>query len=223
MGIEAFIEKSKGKGWHVWIFAAEWVPAEFMRRALLAAHQMADVPVVEVNPKQVDLTSTKAGLGNYVNLPYFGGRQPGHREVVDFARMAPDALPNEHSMYPVEEFVSAARDGLAPHGTLFEAAKLYVPPAPKRAVVRDSEYEGDLWMATRRLSGLGFVLFRDGPLEGQDRSNKLAQLAHKCAEADLTPEQTMAVLKDADERWGKFFERADCDEQLWRLVENAHG
>jgi hypothetical protein len=68
-GVHAFVEKSRSKGYHVWVFASEPVLASDMRRMLLAAHQVADYPAREVNPKQEQLTSIMQ-YGNYVRLPY---------------------------------------------------------------------------------------------------------------------------------------------------------
>ena len=41
-GINAWIERSRSKGYHVWVFADGVVSAEDMRRMLLVAHQVAD-------------------------------------------------------------------------------------------------------------------------------------------------------------------------------------
>ena len=54
-GVTSWIECSRSKGYHVWVFATEPVSAEIMRNMLLAAHQVAEVPATEVNPKQTTL------------------------------------------------------------------------------------------------------------------------------------------------------------------------
>jgi hypothetical protein len=215
LGIEAHIERTKGKGWHVWVFATNWVPALVMRMALLAAHQLADVPVVEVNPKQVDLTSTRQGLGNYVNLPYFYGAEPGKRVVVDSDQQPVD----------LQDFVEVAAAQATPIQTLVEAGRLYVAPPPKQQVTIHKPYEGNLRALTVKLNGLAFTIFRDGPREGMDRSDKLCQLAYYCRDAGLTPEEAYAVVADSDSRWGKFQPegRPDAEEQLLRIVQNAYG
>ena len=51
LGISAFIEKSKGKGYHVIAHVGEWIPAEWMRNTFLVAHQLAGVKATEVYPK----------------------------------------------------------------------------------------------------------------------------------------------------------------------------
>ena len=78
MGITAWVERSRSKGQHVWVFAEEPIPAEVMRNAFLAVHQRLEVPAKEVNPKQVNLDGLQRGLGNFVRLPY-----PGHLGPLD--------------------------------------------------------------------------------------------------------------------------------------------
>ena len=61
--IESWVERTV-KGFHVWVFANEPVPARVMRRALLAAHAVVKVPAKEINPKQEETS----GYGNYVSV-----------------------------------------------------------------------------------------------------------------------------------------------------------
>lgn len=74
----------------------------------------------------------------------------------------------------------------------------------------------------RGLNGLGYTIWKDGPLPGNDRSSTLAHLAHLCAESALTAQQAYAVVASADLRWGKFSGRADAVEQLTAIVERAY-
>jgi hypothetical protein len=222
LGVTAWPEKTKGKGWHVWIFAEEWVPSEVMRRVLLAAHQMADLPVVEVNPKQTDL-GTRVTLGNYVNLPYFYAAEPGKRVVI---ALDENYLTDEEDLGPIplETFVAEAIANRADFETLLAAARLYVEPPPKEKIHRSTEQTADVRALTRRLNGLTYTVFRHGPKEGMDRSSTLAKLAHLIHEdGKLSAEEALVILIDADERWGKFYDRPDQEDQLWSLVENAYG
>ena len=66
--IPSFVEKTV-RGFHVWVFANDWIPAPIMRRAFLSAHEVIGLAPKEVNPKQEQVN----GLGNYVRLPYPGG------------------------------------------------------------------------------------------------------------------------------------------------------
>ena len=97
-GVVAFVERSRSKGYHVWVFASDPVPAETMRRMLLVAHQVADYPAREVNPKQSNVSASK--VGNYVRLPYPGGLKgtPERRVILD----------DNDQPVPLDEFVRSA-------------------------------------------------------------------------------------------------------------------
>jgi TOTE conflict system, Archaeo-Eukaryotic Primase domain/Primase C terminal 1 (PriCT-1) len=60
------MEFSGRKGYHVWLFLEEYMPADVVRRAGLAALQLAGLPLsTEVYPKQTEVTD----LGNLIKLP----------------------------------------------------------------------------------------------------------------------------------------------------------
>lgn len=83
-GMGSWIERSRSKGWHVWIFHDSAVPCRVARAAGRAAVLLADLPATtEVNPKQDVLPDGK--LGNYVRLPYAHvDRDNGfHRKMVE--------------------------------------------------------------------------------------------------------------------------------------------
>lgn len=68
-GIASWIEASKSKGYHVWVFCDGWVHAGYMRPLLVEVAHAAGLPEkTEINPKQVE--ATKKGVGNCVRLPY---------------------------------------------------------------------------------------------------------------------------------------------------------
>lgn len=211
LGIDAWIERTKSKGFHVWVFADEWVPAIVMRRAFLVAHQIAGVGASEVNPKQIDLAGRS--YGNYVNCPYpFDYRGTERRCMIDPA-LGP---------IPLYTFTEVAYADRATFTALYSAAKLYVEP-PKRGVDRSiAEPSGPVKELSRQLPGLPFKIWRDGPLEGRDRSNTLQRFAHLCAEADIGVSDAFALLADADQRWGKFSDRPDGESHLRRMIEVAY-
>lgn len=70
--ISSYIERSKSKGYHVWIFFTEnGVPAA---KARLVAQHILDVieaPETEIFPKQDSLNSDSP-YGNFINAPMFG-------------------------------------------------------------------------------------------------------------------------------------------------------
>ena len=79
-----FLEKTKSKGWRVWLFFSAPVPAKHVRRLFCAALGRAGLPLsLEIFPKQ-DFVSEPTPdnpfpVGNYVHLPYFGGGPSGER------------------------------------------------------------------------------------------------------------------------------------------------
>ena len=78
LGITAWLERSRSKGYHVWIFAEEWIPVALMRKALQAVMQLAGGDYDAVYPKSDSLDGPP---GNYIRLPY-GGERPYGRQVM---------------------------------------------------------------------------------------------------------------------------------------------
>ena len=82
-GCHPFVERSRSKGWHVWIFHESPVPLRLARRAGLGVLNVLDFDMkTEVYPKQME--SVPGVIGNYLRLPYpWVDRDRGlHRKVV---------------------------------------------------------------------------------------------------------------------------------------------
>ncbi len=80
-GIAAFIERSKSKGYHVWIFFEEkGVPAIKARTVVRHILKETEKPMTEVFPKQ-DSLDTNVTYGNFINAPLFGTLVPQGRTV----------------------------------------------------------------------------------------------------------------------------------------------
>ena len=80
-GIYGYIERSKSKGHHVWIFfKKQGVPARKAR--LVVKHILDEIEEsdVEVFPKQ-DALNTNVRYGNFINAPLFGGLVPKGRTL----------------------------------------------------------------------------------------------------------------------------------------------
>lgn len=210
IGITSWLERTR-KGWHVWVFATELVPAEDMRNMFLAAHQVVGVPPKEVNPKQTHLGN---GVGNYVRLPYPGGID--ERRVVDTgATGSPVPL-------PLDDFISRALAERATPDEIAEVAAYYTPPPPPKIDLRSTS--GDVQMAASMLTPLGKVIYREGPLAGRDRSTTITHLAYECFKAGIAPSDALLVLEEADWRWGKFMKRGPRGEQeIEKLVQRVYG
>jgi len=180
-----------------------------MQHALRAACQIAHYEPKEVNPKQTTLSPSQ--LGNYVRLPYPFSRN-GYRDRQVMIDRGGNAL---GLVLFVEEAIANRTDT----ATLEAAAALYVQPPPPKPVQWDKpHYEGD---ATTKLSPLAFVIYRDGPLPGQDRSLTLYRLAAKAFESGLAAGDVLNILRNADSRWGKMSTRPDGEKQLLKIIERA--
>jgi hypothetical protein len=215
LDIAAFVERTRSKGRHVWVFADQWVPAAAMRRALIVACKLAEVTTREVNPKQERLDEGQ--LGNYVRLPYPGVaiNHDADRQVM--------VRPGLHVPYDYETFVADAEASLVSLRTLSDIAQHYVPPLKSEVPTSPVEtYTGDLLKLARRLGGRGFVVFKNGPVTG-DRSAALQYIAHYAFEGDLTYDQAYTLVEDLDQRVGKYVGRSDREKRLHDIVGRAYG
>lgn len=213
LGITGWVERTKSGGYHVWVFAAEWVPAATMRRALLVACAVVEVPPTEVNPKSEGFDDA-ATLGNYVRLPY-PGVLGGVRDVTQHRLV----INQQGVPYSLDLFLTMAEQALASPAVLAAAAALHVVPHERKI-----EFEGEVELDAalqKRLGGLAFTILRDGPLDGGDRSGALFKLAHCCREDDLNAEEALAVVTAADLAWGKYHLRHDAERYLRQTVERA--
>lgn len=212
-GLNAWVERSRSKGFHVWTFANEPVPAATMRNALLAVHQILEIPAKEVNPKQVSLDGTAKGLGNYVRLPYPGALAM-HTAYNERQVMIGIGLP---------EFVKCAlprRNSAADYERLAQA---YIPPPPPKLVDIGEEPTLDRTL-TARLSKPAYLAWRYGPTEGHDRSSSMFRLACMCQEDGLTAGEALTIVRDLDNRLlHKFTDRPDGEEQLRKMITRAYG
>lgn len=124
-GIKAWVETSKSKGHHVWVFLEDWTAGTIARRAALYIHQMGDVPADEVNPKQ-EITD---GYGNCVRLPYWVGRDEGRMEMAGYPDLA--------------NWLTAATSSRADPDTLFLLANRYTPPEERTVRAAVTAPNGD--------------------------------------------------------------------------------
>jgi hypothetical protein len=213
--VYAHVERSKN-GYHVWVFPEQpLVPARAMRRALMAACKAVGYDPKEVNPKAEGPRPGTQGLGNFVRLPYGGYADPNWLPTARFF-MGHDG----HNFF-LDEWLDSG-----PSRTSLDAlesiAALWTPPPVAHHEV-DFDAGLDIEPILPLLGNYITPIWRDGPKDGMDRSSTLARLAYLCAERGLTATQTFAVVRSADQRWGKFHDRADGQEQLARFIERAYG
>ena len=218
-GIVSWIEKSRSKGFHVWVFADHAVLAEDMRNMLVVASHVAETPTTEVNPKQ---TTLKLGqYGNYVRLPYpniadttTDKQRIFNRNHVEQGKFTSPML--------FSDFVQSAHHHRTPQEAIKRIASMYQPPKQTAVVNHEYVYDATLDEAMQILSPLGKVIWRDGPLAGKDRSSTLAKLGHETVRSGLNPSQTKIVLMTADKRWGKYHLRHDGELEIDKLVVRVH-
>lgn len=203
LGLPTYIEPSRSKGFHVWCFADGWVSAIDMRRALLAVHQVAEAKSKEVNPKQVALPEGK--VGNYVRLPYAATRAEGRQEMWGYPS--------------VEAFLTGVETVTV--GQLAHAGQYYREPQQPRRFVISRPYDGQLDQLLARLPKFVVTRFIDGPPAGSDRSAALFNLTCLALEKGLSIEEAEALVRDADERWGKYAARGDADMRIPEMLERA--
>ena len=69
-GLTGYIERSKSKGFHFWLFFNK--PTEAVKLRLVIEMILSDCEIkCEIFPKQDEVTNE--GFGNFINLPFFGG------------------------------------------------------------------------------------------------------------------------------------------------------
>jgi hypothetical protein len=207
-GLKTFIEKTR-KGYHVWMFANDWIPASTMRRAFLVAHDVIGVPPKEVNPKQ----EVASGLGNYVRLPYPNGMNevPEIRYV-----MFPDG-----TAMTLQEFLKEAMDSRVSIKDLEPLAEKHKQRS--RAVLTPTPTSTSVYQALDKANGYIASIWRNGPLPNSDRSNTLMRMCHYMREFGVPINEAFIILVDADKRWGKFHERPDAVLHLTKMIEEAFG
>lgn len=103
-----WLERSKSKGSHVWIFFDSPVKAADIRRILIGALAAVKITHYDLFPRQ-DTVNEKAPLGNYINCPYPGGdNESGRQMMLDRRTFQP--LPLTHFLKIVERFPADSLD-----------------------------------------------------------------------------------------------------------------
>ena len=80
LGITAYVERSKSKGYHVWVFFDSPVSSHKARIVAKKILFSMGKPETEMFPKQ-DSLSSNVSYGNFINAPLFGKLVPKNRTV----------------------------------------------------------------------------------------------------------------------------------------------
>ena len=197
-GITSWKEPTRSKGFHVWVYLDAPMAASLVRRALIGACRIVDVPIREVYPKQVSLE--KDAIGNCLRLPYPGERTPGKQEVEGYPTGA--------------KFAKAALEARTPPGVLRRLLPLHAATEPKKLkyVDRGFRLDGDFL-------GLAKELWEGSQFE--DRSKALFGFATSLIWQEFTVDATVDWVRRFDDRLEKFTGRPDRERQLRNLVERA--
>ena len=202
-GVQAWIERSRSKGFHVWVYLRQPLTAEMGREAMLGACRLGDVPTKEVYPKQTVLEGK--GFGNCLLLPYPNMGNPGRQVVVDL----------HDEPYGLDEFVETAWASRATAHAVRSIHALYqerhLKPIAKVEQVR-----------VRDDDNFGYIARRiwEGDIQ-QDRSNALYAFACSLFRQNYSDYTVLHLTGKLDERVGKFVGRNDRDRRLEELVTNA--
>lgn len=206
LDINSFVEMSRSKGVHLWIYVNEPVEAELMRNALTSICDVVDAPTTEVFPKQISLEGKT--FGNCIRLPYPKVRSTGRQGV----RKGSWSL-------TLEDFVEAAYSSRTTAEHLEKVASLAKPkpkPAPLTQKRISSRREYPVWLND---------MLRYGPSRTratEDRSGALWSVAVGLAFAGHDPKEMRELLIDWDSQWGqKYTNRNDADVQYDTLVSKA--
>lgn len=126
LGLTGYVERSKSKGYHVWVFfSQQGVKASAARQLLNGVLLKMGHRSVEVFPKQ-DMLDTNTFYGNFINLPLFGRLVACQRTV--FVDTALRPLPDQWSILAgiqraTEETLDGACRKLGVH-------EIHASPAP---------------------------------------------------------------------------------------------
>jgi len=157
-GISSYVERSKSKGHHVWIFFEE--KGVLALKARLVVHHILDEidePDTEVFPKQ-DTLDNNVPFGNFINAPLFGGLVPQGKTVfVD---------PKTFEKYPTQwDFLeSVERVGEHILDDIIEINNLSIPQTEPRPSKCNSANGGPGWFG---LPACAQKMLKDGVVQFQ--------------------------------------------------------
>jgi len=214
VGITSHVERSRSKGFHLWVFFTDVMPAPDVRNGLIAACDVVNAPTKEVNPKQVELSDR--GWGNGVRLPYGKNRQQGGFNEM----MNPDAT---ISIIPVHAFTEKAMNSRVTPEAWEAVTALYSPPE----ALPGAEEMPEPATQSVDLRGLSAVIRKNGPRCTSDkpygdRSATLFSLACAMIRDGHELGEVAGELEGADRDWGgKYARRPDGRQRLWKMVLDA--
>lgn len=215
MGLDPWVERSRSKGWHLWVFAEHWVEAWEMRRALKVAYNVIGLPAKEANPKSERLRADQ--LGNYVRLPYKGGLDvtPERQVMMQGCSKGSDGEPMS-----LDEFLSVPK-GVSVRIIKDWASKYFEPPRQTKVEADELLKDEALAVLASRMNPHTYQVWASGP-KNADRSATLQALGHAFAKQGYTPQECYQLVHAADRMWGKYHERSNGDGYIVDIVERCY-
>jgi hypothetical protein len=211
MGLVPHVERSRSKGWHIWVFVREPVEAWQMRRCLKVAYAAIDLPAKEANPKSEQLAPSQ--LGNYVRLPYPGAAVL-HKDRQVMMRdwcSTDDGVPCTLERWLTWPMFSD-RDRV-----IHWASKWY--ERPRRTTTARAGTPDEATKLVGRLDVSWRNIYETG--ETRDRSAAFVALAHWCANRGWNADDTFTLLWWC--AWNKYADRQDGESYVRDIVERAYG
>lgn len=208
-GITAFIERSRSKGFHIWVYLKQPVTATLARESLFGACELVDVPTHEVYPKQTELSGK--GYGNCLLLPFPNIANPGRQVIIDDTDKA----------MTLADFTHAAWSTRAPVHSIQTVHSLHKERHIRKAnAFLDSTAVGAL--QGRDDKDFKYIARQiwDGDVR-EDRSNALYAFACSLFRQNYRDDSVFRWSAALDERIGKFVGRSDREKRLHELVDRA--
>lgn len=208
MGLVPHIERSRSKGWHIWIFVDQPVKASEMRRCLKVAYSAIDLPAKEANPKQETLRPEQ--LGNYVRLPYKSGLlfTPQRQVMMWGWNSKQDGVPVSLSDWLEDDVYSESAY------IKRWASKWY--ERPKRTISLETPPESVVSLANQ-LPATWVPIWRDGAV--RDRSATFVAMAYSLAKVGWQPQDVFNILWGCP--WNKYRDRPNGEVYVQDIVERA--
>lgn len=224
LSIPSWVELSRSKGCHVWVFCEEWVTAQLMRKVLKGVMQVGEIPYDAVYPKSDSLAGP---VGNYMRLPYGCNAPIGRQQMI-----TPQGEPID-----VGSFVYLAMDrGRASKVALEAASSIYKEPKPDIPPPREYSKEPLMTADGTRLRGASKRMFQDGPHDyfktgegaGKGRHGFLHRFARAMWESKYSRSDIVSWTQDLDAKLGLWYEegpkfsgRRDGAKQIQKIVDDA--
>lgn len=177
-GVRPYVEVSKGKGHHVWLFFAEWVSAYAARKLIQRATTETGISC-EVYPKQEQVDAASP-YGNFLHLPYYGHPEAqGGRYFIE----------RGGRNWTLATFLDRVETSTLPEW----ATKRDAPRTPPRERMLRGTYTGDRPACVQALL--------DGTVPEGQRNEALTRLAAHLINTEGDP-LGESVARDAALSWG---------------------